>query len=265
MQNSINLTILGSGTLVPNGSRSSAGYFVELPDARIMLDCGAGTVHALARYGLPWEQMTHLFISHFHVDHAGEIASLLFAFRHGMKTNRVEPFTIAGPRGLDRVIEGLKLAYGASLFETKFPVSIRMMAPGETLDLGSGSTLSVARTPHTRESLAVKIESGGHTVCYTGDTGYDDELAHFFNKADLLISECSFFDPREGVPHLSVNEVARLASRAGVARLIVTHFYFEVDEAELKNELERGYKGEVMIGRDGLSVEVGYGTTDEHR
>src|SRR5713226_4971351 len=157
------LTILGSGTLVPSGSRNSAGYFVELPGARIRLDCGAGTLHALARYGLPWERMTHLFISHFHVDHVGELASLFFAFRHGMKTDRVEPFAIAGPRGLDRVIEGLKLAYGASLFETKFPVSVRMIAPGDAIELGSGSTLSVAKTPHTRESLAVKIESGGHT------------------------------------------------------------------------------------------------------
>src|SRR5438309_1982081 len=121
------LTILGSGTLVPSGSRNSAGYFVELPDAWIMLDCGAGTLHALERYGLPWEQITHLFISHFHVDHAGELASLLFAFRHGMKTKRLEPFTIIGPRGLDRLIEGLKLAYGASLFETNFPVNLRMI------------------------------------------------------------------------------------------------------------------------------------------
>ena len=61
------LTILGSGTVVPSGTRNSAGYFVELPEARIMLDCGAGNLHALARYELPWQRMTHLFISHFHV------------------------------------------------------------------------------------------------------------------------------------------------------------------------------------------------------
>jgi ribonuclease BN (tRNA processing enzyme) len=256
VRNNVKLTILGSGTLVPSGSRNSAGYFVELPDARIMLDCGAGTVHALDRYGVPWEQMTHLFISHFHIDHVGELASLLFAFRHGMKANRVEPLTIAGPRGLDRLIEGLKLAYGESLLSMKFPVIVRMIYPGDSIELGSGSTLSVARTPHTQESLAVKIESDGHKLCYTGDTDYDDELTHFFQKADLLISECSFREPYERIPHLSVNEVARLASRAEVARLIVTHFYFEVNEAELKMELERGYKGEVIIGRDGLTVEV---------
>jgi ribonuclease BN (tRNA processing enzyme) len=250
------LTILGSGTVVPSGSRNSAGYFVELPGARIMIDCGAGTVHALARFGLPWEQMTHLFISHFHVDHIGELASLLSAFRYGMKTDRSEPFTIIGPLGLDRVIDGLKTAFGAKLFEANFPVSVRMVTPGERVELGSNSTLSVAKTPHTQESLAVRIQSRGRALCYTGDTDYSEQLAGFFSKADVLISECSLREPRQGVRHLSVRQAARLAAKAEVATLIVNHFYFEVDETELKAELEREYSGEVIIGRDGLVVEV---------
>ena len=250
------LTILGSGTGVPSGSRNSAGYFVELPDARVMMDCGAGTMHALARYGLPWEQMTHLFVSHFHVDHIGELAPLLFAFRYGMKTDRSEPFTIIGPRGLDRVMDGLKMAFGSKLFEGKFPISVRMTAPGQRLELGGGSTLSVAKTPHTQESLAVRIENRGRTLCYTGDTDYSEELAGFFNQAGVLISECSFREPRDGVRHLSVRQAGRLAAQAEVAKLIVTHFYFDVDETELKDELEREYSGEVIIGRDGLVIEV---------
>lgn len=221
-----------------------------------MMDCGAGTLHALARYGLPWERITHLFISHFHVDHVGELASLFFAFRYGLEADRTEPITIIGPRGLDRVIDGLKMAFGANLFEAKFPVSVRTVTPRDSLELGSGSTLSVAKTPHTTESLAVRIESGGRALCYTGDTDYSEELAGFFSKADVLISECSFREPREGVRHLSVRQAARLAAQAGVAKLIVTHFYFEVNEAELKAELEREYSGEVIVGRDGLSFEV---------
>lgn len=227
-----------------------------------MMDCGAGTVHALARYGLPWERITHLFISHFHVDHAGELASLLFAFRYGLKADRTEPITIIGPRGLDRVMDGLMMAFGSTLFEPKFPVSVRMVSPGERVELGRDSTLSVAKTLHTAESLAVRIESyesdesRRRSLCYTGDSGYDEELARFFSKTDLLISECSFREPRDNMRHLSVSEAARLASQAGAARLLVTHFYFDVDEAELKEELERVYAGEVIIGRDGLGVEV---------
>lgn len=250
------LTVLGSGTVIPNGERNSSGYFVELPDAGVMMDCGAGTVHALARYELPWERMTHLFVSHFHVDHVGELAALFYALRYGIKKDRSHPFTIVGPRGLDRVMDGLKLAFGSKVFNTKFPLSLRMVDSGEQIELGGDSTLSVIKTPHTAESLAVRIESRGKVLCYTGDTAYDDELARFFRGADVLISECSLREAREGVPHLSINEVAQVASRAGASNLIATHFYFDVDEAALKSELNASYAGEVFIASDGFSLEV---------
>jgi len=252
----VRLTILGSGTCVPNGERNSAGYFVETSGVQMMLDCGAGTVHALARYHLAWETMTHVFVSHFHVDHIGELASLFFAFKYGMRTTRTEPLWLIGPAGLGRVMEGLKTAFGPGVFELKFPVHDAHLAPGGTIDLTESCRLTVAKTPHTEESLAVRIESRGRSICYTGDTDYSDELAEFFKGADLLISECSFRERHEGVPHLAVKDVAVMAARAEVARLVVTHFYFEVDEAELKRELERGYAGEVIIGRDGMRIGV---------
>jgi ribonuclease BN (tRNA processing enzyme) len=250
------LTILGSGTVVPDGARNSAGYFIETGDVRLMMDCGAGTVHALARYGCEWERLTHLYISHFHVDHVGELASLFFAFNYGMRSERSEPLTVIGPRGLDRVMGGLKQAFGEKLFTPKFPVHLRLLAPGEQIDLSGDSWLAVAKTPHTDESLAVRVTSGARSICYTGDTGYSDAVARFFARTSLMISECSFRQRREGVAHVSINDVARMAARAEAERLIVTHFYFEVDEEAVKGEIRREYSGEVMIGRDGLQITV---------
>ena len=250
------LTVLGSGTVVPDGRRNSSGYFVESRGVRMMMDCGAGTVHALARYGLPWEQMTHLFISHFHADHCGELASLFFAFRHGLKSKRSEPLTLIAPHGIDRVMNGLKAAFGENLFETKFPFDVRMISAGERVAIAEDCWLSVEKTPHTEESIAVRVESRDRAICYTGDTDYSDDVSRFFNRAGLMISECSFRERREGVPHLSVRDVAKMAARASVEKLLVTHFYFDVNEGELKQELEAGFSGEVLIGRDGLSVEV---------
>lgn len=249
------LTILGSGTGVPNGERSSSGYFVETGNARIMMDCGAGTLHALARYGLPWERMTHLFISHFHLDHIGELASLFFAFRHGRQSSRSQPLTVIGPRGLDDILSALKQLFGSNLFSPQFPVELRMLAPNERVELGNDGLLSVAKTPHTDESLAVRIDSDGQTICYTGDTGFSEDVARFFSKTDLLVSECSFKMRREGVPHLSVEEVGKMADLAEASRLVVTHFYFEVNEAQLEKEIEEHYPGEVLIGRDGMIVD----------
>ena len=159
------VTILGSGTVVPDGARNSAGYFVEAASVRMMMDCGAGTVHALARYGLGWEAMTHVFISHFHADHVGELASLMFAFKWGMKTNRSEPLTLLGPSGLDRLLARLDEALGLRLDELRFPVECREMFPGDQYDLAAGCELSVTKTPHTGNSLAVRIDEGGRSLC----------------------------------------------------------------------------------------------------
>jgi ribonuclease BN (tRNA processing enzyme) len=250
------LTILGSGTVVPNGERNSSGYFVEAGKARVMMDCGAGTVHALARYGLDWQAMTHLFISHFHVDHIGELASLFFAFRHGMKKERTEPLTLIAPHGIEPVIEHLKAAFGERIFTPKFPFHIQPVEPGARVWLDDDCLLSVAKTPHTVESLAARIQRGERSVSYTGDTDYSEALEEFFQGTSLLVAECSFLEPREGVRHLSVPDVARLASRAQAESLLVSHFYFEVDEAALKNALQATYTGNLFIGNDGMSIQI---------
>ena len=102
----IKLTILGSGTSAPHAGRNSAGYFVETGDSKIMLDCGAGTLHALARFDVKWQEMTHLFISHFHVDHIGELAGSAPELESGAAT------AVARPAAVDADDPLAVLAYG---------------------------------------------------------------------------------------------------------------------------------------------------------
>jgi ribonuclease BN (tRNA processing enzyme) len=250
------VTILGSGTGVPDGDRNSAGYFLALPSARLMLDCGAGTVHALARFKLPWQTITHLFISHFHVDHVGELASLMFAFKWGREGVRTEPLTLIGPRGLGRLVTGLNNAYDRNLLDSGFPVTVTEIAPDERFPISDNCSLSVAKTPHTSESLAVRIDAAGRSICYTGDTAYSETVSAFFKDTDLMISECSFPERRQRTAHLAIKDVARMAQLASAKSLVVTHFYFPVDERRLLDELRQDYSGEIFIGRDGMKLEV---------
>ena len=71
-----------------------------------------------------------------------------------------------------------------------------------------------------------------------------------------MVSECSFRERREGVRHVSVKDVARMAALACAEKLMVTHFYFDVNEDELRRELRESFAGEILIARDGMSVEV---------
>ena len=223
----------------------------------MLIDCGAGAVHALSRYGVPWESMTHIALSHYHVDHAGEIAALFQGLKYGMLGPRSEPLVLMGPVGLNRVMEGLELAFGSELFAMKFPLEVKILEPGEAIAIDDDFLLKTAKTPHNEESIALRIEACRRVLCYTGDTSYSEPLAHFFSDADVLISECSFEESREGGIHLSVAEAARMASRARARKLVVTHFYFQVDEARLIARLQKHFSGEIVTGRDGAVIVIG--------
>lgn len=250
------LTVLGSGTCVPSGRRNSSGYWVDAGDARVRLDCGAGTVHAMARDGLPWETLTHQVITHFHLDHVGELPMLLFSLRYGRSAPRTAPLTIVGPEGLAALLADLERVLKQKLVEQEFPVTIRELRPGDAVDLGGGARLSVAKTPHTVESLAVRIDHAGRSIAYTGDTSPSDDLATFFRGVDLLVAECSFVDDPKKTPHLTAPDVASLARAADVKHLVATHCYFDPDAADLAAILARGFAAKITIATDGAKLAI---------
>ena len=55
--------------------------------------------------------------------------------------------------------------------------------------------------------------------------------------------------------HLDPAENARLAREAGARRLVPTHCYFDPDEERLAERLAAGYRGEITVARDGLTIE----------
>jgi ribonuclease BN (tRNA processing enzyme) len=251
------MTVLGSGTCVPSANRCSSGYWIDAGATRIRLDCGSGTVDAMARFDLPWTELTHQFISHFHLDHVGELAGLLFALKYGRAAPRSAPLTLVGPAGLRALVERVGAAYGEALLEQEFPIVFSELEPDATLELGGGAVLRVAKTPHTAESLAVRVEHGGRTIGYTGDTAPSPDLGRFFAGVDVLISECSFLEPNRAIKHLAADEVADLATECGARRLVATHCYFDPDAARLGERLAGRYSGPIDVARDGLTVKVG--------
>ena len=99
---SFELVTVGTGTVAPSASRGSPAHWVECGGVRLLMDCGAGTMHRLARFGLGWERVTHVVLTHFHVDHVGELPALLFALRHA--TERSDPLVVLGPVGTVRLL-----------------------------------------------------------------------------------------------------------------------------------------------------------------
>ncbi len=260
-RDALDVTIVGSGTLLPDPQHSSAAHWVQGDRFRLLLDCGSGTVHGLARYGLPWHKLTHLAVTHFHTDHVGDLPALLWALRHGCGPERDEPLTLVGPPGVESFLDRVAAAFGDFVLDPGFSLTVEELPlRGRWSSHGDRFTLETLHVPHTDESVAYRVESGGACVGYTGDTGPSGELGSFFRGVDLLVAECSIPDPTELDNHLSPRTLADLARAADPELVVVTHCYPELDRTEVPDLLAAsGYMGRCLPGVGGMRLRVSRG------
>jgi ribonuclease BN (tRNA processing enzyme) len=212
-----------------------------------------------AKFAVPWHTATHIALTHFHVDHWGELPHFLFALRWGIEPPRSEPLTVIGPRGLTTRLSHLGRACGEWILKPEFPLEVIELDAGTEHFLAPGVLLDTWKTPHTEESLAYAVSAGGKRLVYTGDTGYDTDLATWAAGCDLLLAECSLPDDRAVPQHLTPTEAGALAKAAGAARLVLTHFYpvFQgVDPALLAAQ---SFGSTVTAARDGDQFTLGNG------
>ncbi len=256
-QGTMRLTIVGSGTVVPDPQRACASIYLEAGAARVLLDVGPGATHHMARFGVPWGALTHVAITHFHTDHVGDLPFLLFALKHALADPRTEPLTLLGPAGTMERLRALADAFGSHVLCPGIRLSVHELGPGHVVELSPGVVLRAEKTRHTEESLAYRIEAGDVACAYTGDTGPDDDLAHWLAGVHTLVAECSLPDALAFPEHMTPAGVAALARVAQPRRLVLTHVYPQLDRTALPALLRAaGWPGEVVVAEDGMTLEL---------
>jgi ribonuclease BN (tRNA processing enzyme) len=249
-------TTLGTGTVALSGERSCAGYLYEADDVRLLLDCGSGITRRLAELGVAWSSITHVALTHFHIDHHGDLPTLVFAWKYGQLPPRSAPLHLIGPSGTVSLLERLAAAYGDWLRDPGFPIELREIAPGEAVDLSETVRLSAQKVPHTAESVAYSIECGNRRVVYTGDTGPDDALGDWARACDLLVCECSLPSSMAIKEHLTPEQCGALAARANPRHVVLTHFYPPVERVDIRALVGEKFSGPVTLARDGWSIDL---------
>src|SRR5687768_14771792 len=78
---SMELVTVGTGTVAPSAERVCACHWVARGDLRVLLDCGSGALHRLAQFGLAWDRISHVVLSHFHADHYSDLPMLVYALK----------------------------------------------------------------------------------------------------------------------------------------------------------------------------------------
>ena len=252
------VTILGSGTCVPSLTRNPCCFLMQIGEERLLFDCGSGVMRRLLEIGVSIFQISHIFISHFHPDHTGELISLLFALKYPSPPTQRSHLTLVAGNGFTAFFNGLKAVYGHWIELSPDRFRIIELDTGQP-DQHAFPAFTVASMPvaHRPESLAYRIEdAAGKTLVYSGDTDVCDSLVELAAGADVMICESAFPDGQKADGHLTPSLAGRIAQSAGVRRLVLTHFYPPCEDADVENQCRSTYNGSVVLARDLMSFNL---------
>ncbi len=252
----LSLTLLGSGTSVPSARRRAPAHLVQHGETSLLVDCGSGATHGLARAGLALDRLGGLVLTHLHPDHTGDLVSLLFALSNPVGPQRAGELPIWGPEGAAKLLEGLRGVYGRWVEPRGGPPALGALADGASFALGELSVQAFS-VVHMKGSFALRFEAGGRTICFSGDSGPCPGLERAAQGADLFLCECASRAGDTYKGHMTPADVGRCATAAGCREVVLTHLYDGSDERATLDGVREHFTGPVRLGEDGLRIELG--------
>lgn len=248
------VTVLGSGTAVPDLNRNSAGYLLEDNGNRFVIDFGYGNVHQLLRLGLTYHDVDRIFFTHHHPDHMCDLIYFLFASKYPHDPRIRNLPIIAGPGFADYFARMME-AFNHWLTPQAYEIPIIEMDE-ETREF-DGMEVTAGKVHHIDMSRGFRFtNAGGKSVVFSGDTDYGPDIVELGRGADLLVLECSTPDEMKVERHLTPSLCGRIAREAGCRTLLLAHFYPPCHLPTVRQACEKEFQGEIILAEDRTACHV---------
>lgn len=269
------LTLLGTGSPLPDPHRAGPSSLVRSGDASVLVDAGRGVVMRLAGAGVMPMHLSAVLLTHLHSDHLTDLNDVITTAWVMSPVSAVLP--IYGPPGTAEVVGATldmlapdisyRLAHHDDLTEGP-RVEVREIGDGDTLEIDDVHVL-VGRTDHrpVEPTVGYRFDRGGRSIVIGGDGIPCDALDRLCRGADLYVQTVVRDDLVRTVAmprfvdildyHSSVADAARTATRAGAKVLVLTHQVPAVqpgDEEAWIALAQAHFAGDVVLGSDGLDV-----------
>ncbi|MFF9867832.1 MULTISPECIES: MBL fold metallo-hydrolase [unclassified Streptomyces] len=248
------LTVVGCSGSFPSAESACSSYLVEADGFRLLLDMGNGALGELQRH-IGLYDLDAIFLSHLHADHCIDMCGYFVARYYRHEGGRCAALPVYAPDGAE---QRLTTAYADTPSDTSMSEVFDFHAlKSGSFDLGPFH-VRTEKVCHPVEAYGIRIEHGGKSITYSGDTGVCDELDVLADGTDLFLCEASFTYGKEDIPglHLNGREAGAHAARAGARRLVLTHIPPWTDGERNLADARAVYDGPSELARAGAVYEV---------
>ena len=281
----IDVTILGTGSPIPDPHRAGPSTLVQAGDENYLVDAGRGVLMRLAGAGCAPTMLTAVLLTHLHSDHITDLNDVITS-SWALNMDDPKPLRIVGPEGTKETVArilhfldldiGYRLAHHDDLNEPP-QVEVTEITKG-SLDLSTTVSISTAPTDHrpVDPTIAFRFDYQESSVVVAGGTVPCTDLDQLCNGAKALVHTAIRKDIIETLPlqrakdilnyHSSVEEAAQTAQRAGMEMLILTHYvpgippaeneFHELVVQQWRDRAAENFSGKIEIGDDLLKISL---------
>ena len=147
----VDVCLLGSGGMMPLPYRWLTALMMRYNGSSVLIDCGEGTQIAVKEKGWSFKPIDVICFTHFHGDHISGLPGLLLTMGNAERT---EPLTLVGPKGLERVVNALRVIAP----ELPFPIEfIELTKAEEELEI-NGYHIKAFHVNHNVTCYGYSIE-----------------------------------------------------------------------------------------------------------
>ena len=254
---SLRVLLCGTSSPMPARDAAKSCTIIAAGEQIFLIDIGPEASENLALWRVPVTRIEHVFLTHFHSDHIGELGEFNFM---GWAQGRRLPLQVHGPEGVEQVVDGFNTVYaldsgyrhahhdhGKGLMPPVAAVmQSRLIGLARTGEAPQGrsavvfeqggvkvTAIEVDHRPVT-PAFAYRFDYRGRSVVISGDTTFYPPLVAAARGADVLVSEAEAHHMLETVA--GVIETGGDGRLAGVLRDTTDYHLTPVQAAQLANE-----------------------------
>jgi len=195
----LKITLCGTSSPLPAPGRAQACVAVETPNHLYLVDAGSGSAATANLAGVPTEKLRGILLTHFHSDHISDIGDFNL---NSWVAGRPQPLQVIGPDGVDRIVEGLNIAYeldrgyrvshhGAEFLNPELGIlQSRSIKEGVIVDEdGLRITAFEVSHPPIEPAFGYRLDYGGRSVVISGDSLVTDKIVEISDGADVVLHD----------------------------------------------------------------------------
>ncbi|MDA3862910.1 MAG: ribonuclease Z [Deltaproteobacteria bacterium] len=212
---------LGTGNASNMSAKGHQSILCQTKDSHFFVDFGPTALLNSFRFNLNINEISHLFLTHFHGDHSGGIPYLLLYHRDILQ--RQTPFYFYGPAGIEKYLRNL---IEANYPGTEFPFELifEEIAPEqEKYFMNNKLEVKAIAVDHRPESVGYRFNYSGQTLAISGDTRFGPFMYELAKGAELFISECSLFEEISDKAHISPETVKSKFTTLDARQIALIH------------------------------------------